>query len=409
MKIETLIIGGGQAGLALSYWLSQQGREHLVLEQASQGANAWRNDRWDSFTLVTPNWTMRMPGAEYAGPEPDGFMTRADVIAYLEKYIERFAVPLRYNVRVEAVTSAGTDYQVQTTSGAFLARNVVVATGLFQKPKIPLAARTITANVMQIHSGQYRNPYALPPGAVLVVGSAQSGSQIADELLEAGRTVYLSTCSSSGRLPRRYRGRDGMQWFYDLGGLNRTVDKLPSPRAKFAGNPHLSGKGGGRTLNWHQFAQAGAILLGRFANADGNELTFASDLQENLARADKFAADFTKNVDTYIEKNGLEAPLETLPDLRTGYEVEASTQVNLTTAGISTVIWALGYTFDFSLVQLPVTDGDGFPMAQRGVTAFPGLYFLGLPWLHTQKSGLFLGVGEDAQYVAEHICGRTLG
>lgn len=406
MKIETIIVGGGQAGLALSYWLNQQGREHLVLEQATQGANAWRNDRWDSFTLVTPNWTVRMPGAEYAGPEPDGFMTRAEVVSYLENYIERFRVPLRYSVRVETVVPDEAGYRVRTTSGEFTARNVVIATGLFQKPKVPPSASTLPVGVLQMHSGQYRNPQSLPSGAVLVVGSAQSGSQITEELIEAGHKVYLSTCGSSGRLPRRYRGRDGMQWFYELGGLNRTVDKLPSPRAKFTGNPHLSGKGGGRTLNWHQFAQAGATLLGRFASAEGNAFTFAPALHENLTRADKFAAEFAKNVDTYIEKNELEAPPETLPELRAGYEVEPMTTLNLGTAGINTVIWALGYTFDFSLVQLPVTDEDGFPITQRGVTAFSGLYFLGLPWLHTQKSGLLLGVGEDAQYIAEHIMHR---
>lgn len=404
---DTVIIGGGQAGLAASYWLTQHGREHVVVEQAARPAHVWSDDRWESFTLVTPNWMLQMPGAEYAGPAPDGFLSRAEVVSYLEDYARRFRVPLRCNVRVEGVEPNSAGYRVQTTSGEITAHNVIVATGLFQKPKLPPFAGALPAGLTQLHSGQYRNPQSLPPGAVLVVGSAQSGSQITDELIDAGRAVYLSTCGSSGRLPRRYRGRDGMGWFLDLGGMDRTVDKLPAPRAKFAGNPHLSGKDGGRTLNWHQFARDGATLLGRVAGADGNTLTFAPDLHDNLARADKFAAEFVKNVDTYIEQNRLDAPPEALPELRDGYAREPMTTLSLSAANIRTVIWAMGYAFDFSLVKLPVTDGDGFPITQRGVTEFPGLYFLGLPWLHKQKSGVLLGVGEDARHVVEHMARRV--
>lgn len=403
---DTLIIGGGQAGLAMSYHLSQQGRDHAVLEQAAQAGNVWRNQRWDSFTFVTPNWTVRMPGAEYDGPDPDGFMSREEIVAYFENYVSRFSLPLRYNVRVESVELNDAGYHVQTTSGEYRAANLVVATGLFQRPKLPTFASELPKTVTQLHSGEYRNPGALPPGAVLVVGSAQSGCQIAEELYLNGRKVYLSVGGSSGRFPRRYRGTDSYKWLYEMGGLNRTVDKLPSPKAKFAGNPHVSGKDGGRTLNLHQFVRDGVTLIGRLIGADGSRLAIAPDLQDNLARADKFAADFLKGVDTYIEKAGLDAPPETLPELRDGYTVEALTELDLTAAGIGTVIWAMGYAFDFSLVKLPVTDGDGFPLTQRGVTHFPGLYFLGMPWLHTPKSGLLLGVGEDAAYVASAIAGR---
>lgn len=406
-KIETLVIGGGQAGLAASYWLTQHQIEHVVLEQAAQAANTWRNDRWDSFTLVTPNWTVQMPGAEYAGPDPNGFMPLQDVIAYFEHYVTRFQVPLRYNVRVEIVEPHANGYRVQTSAGEYQAANVIIATGLFQTPKIPLFAKTLSGAVTQLHSGQYRNPHALPPGAVLVVGSAQSGSQITDELVESGRKVYLSTCGSSGRFPRRYRGRDTMQWFYEMGGMNRTVDKLPTPCAKFAGNPHVSGKGGGRTLNWHQFARDGVTLLGRVAGAEGNTLTFAPDLHENLTRADKFATELLKGIDTYIAQAGLDAPTESVPELRDGYAAEIIPALEVQAAGIRTVIWAMGYRFNFSqMVKLPLFDEDGFPLQARGVTQQPGLYFLGLPWLHTSKSGLLLGVGEDAKHIVEHIVQR---
>lgn len=404
-QIETLIIGGGQAGLAASYWFTQYQREHVVLEQAAHPAHVWRDDRWDSFALLTPNWTVRLPGADYAGPDPEGFMPRADIVAYFETYITRFNTPLRCNVRVESVEPNGAGYRVQTTGGEFAARNVIVATGLFQKPKLPPFAGALPVGVAQLPSGHYRHPPALPPGAVLVVGSAQSGCQIAEELYLSGRTVYLST-SSAPRVPRRYRGKDAFAWLVEMGAMDRTVDKLPSPRAKFAANPQVSGKDGGRTLNLHQFARDGVKLLGRLTGVDGPAITLAPDLHDNLARADKAAGEFCRNVDAYIEKSGLSAPAETVPELRDGFQTELITGLDVQAAGIRTVIWALGYSFDFSLVRLPVTDGDGFPVTQRGVTRFPGLYFLGMPWLYTQKSGLLLGVGEDARFLAEHLAQR---
>jgi len=294
---------------------------------------------------------------------------------------------------------------VKTNVEAFEAANVVMATGLFQSPKTPSFAAELPTTIVQLHSGEYRQPGALPPGAVLVVGSAQSGCQIAEELYQSGRKVYLSV-GSAGRVPRRYRGRDCFWWLNEIGGLDRTVDKLPSPRARFAGNPHASGKNGGHTLNLHQFARDGVTLLGRIQGASGGKMFLAPDLRDNLARVDKFEADFVKGVDAYVEKMGLEAPQESLPELRHGDDAEMITELDVNAAGIRSVIWAMGYTFDFSLVKLPVTDGDGFPITQRGVTQYPGLYFLGMPWLHKQKSGLLLGVGQDAAHLADTLAMR---
>jgi putative flavoprotein involved in K+ transport len=403
-KIETIIIGGGQAGLSTSYYLCQMGHEHLILEQASQPASAWRNDRWDSFALLTPNWAIKLPGKVYRGNNPDGFMTRAEVIALFEKYIDNFDLPVQYNSSVTEVTQLanGEGYQVKTNDKNYQAKNVVMATGQFQKGKIPAFSANIPANVLQLHSGQYRNVSQLPEGAVLIVGSAQSGTQIAEELYQSGRTIYLSICSAP-RVPRRYRGKDIFEWLLHTGFMDSPIDKLPSPKAKFAGNPHLSGRDGGRTINLHLFARDGVKLLGRLTDADDGKIKLAADLRENLARADKAEADIAAMIDQYIARNAINAPEETLPNHQDGYQVEEVTELDLKAAGINTIIWAMGYNFDYSLVRLPVTDHDGYPLHERGVTQYPGLYFIGLSWLHKRKSPLLMGVGEDADYIATHI------
>jgi putative flavoprotein involved in K+ transport len=406
-KIETIIVGGGQAGLATSYHLTKRGLEHIVLEQASQAGNAWRNDRWDSFTLVTPNWSFRLPGAEYQGNAPDGFMSRDEIVACFEQYVERFHLPVHYRVQVTSVEqkAEGEGYLVRTKDAVWEARNVVIATGLFQRPKIPSFSADISKQITQLHTGQYRNPQSLPPGAVLVVGSAQSGCQIAQELYQSGRKVYLCV-GSAGRVPRRYRGKDIYEWMHLSGFLDRTVDKLPSPKAKFAGNPHASGRDGGQTLNLHQFARDGVVLLGRLQGARDNMIWLGPDLKENLAKVDKFEAEILKMVDGFIAQNRLNAPSENLPTLRDGYEAEEITELNLPSAGITTIIWAIGYSFDFSLVKLPIFDGDGYPNQKRGITDYPGLFFMGLPWLYKYKSGHIIGVGEDASFTASAIATR---
>lgn len=407
-SVDTVVVGGGQAGLATSYHLSRLGREHVVLEQGARAGRVWHDDRWDSFTLVSPNWATRMPGAEYAGAEPDGYMPRDELVAYFEAYVARFNLPVRYGARVTAVEPHpdGRGYLVHASGDVLTADNVVVATGLFQQPRIPAFAGDLPDGILQLASGQYRNPQALPPGAVLVAGTGQSGCQIAEELYQSGRKVYLCV-GSTGRVPRRYRGRDIFGWLVDTGFLSRTADRLPSPKARFAGNPHVSGKGGGRNLNLHQFARDGVVLLGRALGARGATLEIAPDLKDNLARADRFEAEILANIDRFIDQSGLHAPAETLPALHDGYRAELLTELDLAAAGVTTIIWALSYTCDFRLVRQQVCDGDGYPLQSRGVTGYPGLYFVGLPWLTSQQSGLLLGVGEDAAYVAAHIAARS--
>lgn len=403
-KIETVIIGGGQAGLATSYYLTQNGREHIVLEKAAQAGNAWRNERWDSFTLVTPNWSFRLPGAVYQGNQPDEFMPRDEIVACFEQYIEHFQLPIHYGAQVSSVepNAAGQGYLVTTETAVYETQNVVMATGLFQRPRIPSFSADLSAGTSQLHSSQYRNPRALPDGAVLVVGSAQSGCQIAEELYQSGRKVYLSV-GSTGRGPRRYRGKDIYEWLELTGFLNRPVSMLPSPKARFAGNPHVSGRDGGHSLNLHQFVRDGVTLLGRLQGANQDTVQLAPDLKESLAKSDGFEAQITRMIDGFITQTGMDVPPETLPALSDGYAVAQITELNLAAAGISTIIWATGYSFDFSLVKLPVFDDDGYPIQDQGVTNVPGLFFVGLPWLSGQKSGLLLGVGEQASLIASAI------
>ena len=405
-RIETVVVGGGQAGLATSYHLSQRGQEHVVLEQAAQAGNAWRNDRWDSFTLVTPNWTFRVPGIEYDGDEPGGFMPRGEVVSRFERLVEDNALPVRFGVRVASVEPAEQGgYLVRTDSETIEAANVVIATGVFQRPKIPPMAAALPADIDQLHSGQYRNPGALRDGAVLVVGSAQSGCQITQELYQHGRKVFLCV-GGAGRIPRRYRGRDIVEWLSLIGFMDRTVDDLPSLQARFAGNPHLSGRDGGQTLNLHQFVRDGVVLLGHARGIEGTTLHLAPDAHEGVAKADAFEAMIIAKIDGYIAREGIDAPVETLPALRDALDAEEITELDLAAAGITTVIWAMGYSFDFSMVKAPVFDEVGFPIAERGVTQSPGLYFVGMPWMPVWSTGLLYRVGEVAEHVAEDIAAR---
>jgi putative flavoprotein involved in K+ transport len=408
-QVEVVIIGGGQAGLALSYYLTQQGRTHLVLEQGRVG-ETWWSGRWDSFTLNTPNWMTQLPGFPYQGDDPNGFLPREDIVAYLEQYAASFRAPLQCGVRVTAVRQqpGGDGYLVEAEEITVKARNVVLATGAYPKSKLPTASTALSLDICQMHTSEYRNPQRLPSGAVLVVGTGQSGCQIAEDLYESGRQVYLST-SSCGRVPRRYRGKDSTWWLARLGFFDRTVDQLPSPTAKFACNPHVSGNHGGHDINLRQFARQGIILLGRVQAAQGKQIILAPDLEENLAKADAFAAQITQGIDEYIKKTGMEVAAnsttsEAPPDGATA--TKSMLTLDLQAAGISTIIWASGYQLDFGWVQIPVFDQVGYPVHQRGITAFPGLYFLGLHWLYKTKSALLYGVGEDAAFIASAIAGR---
>ena len=405
IEIETLIIGGGQAGLATSYYLTRQGHRHIVLEQSEKAGAVWRNRIWDSFTLVTPNWAFKIPGAKNNGADRDAFMPRHKVIEFFEDYAITFGLPVRFKTQVISVTqTADGMYHTQTNLNDYESKNVIVATGFFQQPKIPGFSNNVSPDIRQLHSSHYRNPKALPEGSVLVVGSGQSGCQIAEELLHAGRKVFLST-GRAGRAPRRYRGKDIIEWLVMAGFFNLTPEQLPPGMGKFDGIPHLSGKDGGHTINLHALAQDGMTLVGHVRGAKHSTILVAPDLYDNLETADNFERDLTKMIDGYVEEHGLNVPTEDLQELRDGYAQKAIAELDLNGEGITTIIWATGYAFDYSFVKLPIFDQDGFPIQSSGVTKYPGLYFVGIPWMPSEKTGTLLGVDESASHIASQIAG----
>ena len=403
IKTDTLVVGGGQAGLATSYYLMHNGHDHIVVDSSKKPAYMWRNRTWDSFTFVTPNWTFRMPGADPVSESRDGFMSRHKIIEFFENYVTRFRLPVKYETEVTSVARLPEgDYRIKTNGPDYVAKNVVMASGFFQHPKTPNFASKIPSAIHQLHSSEYRNPNSLPEGAVLVVGSGQSGCQIAQELLRAGRKVFLSI-GRAGRVPRRYRGKDIIEWLEMVGLFDLTPEQLPPGMGKFDGIPHLSGLDGGRTLNLHQFARDGMRLLGHIIDATQHILTVAPDLYKTLEEVDKFELNATLMIDEYIETNKLDAPEEILPQYRDAYQQMIIEHLDLRQEKISTIIWCIGYTFDYSIVRLPVFDRDGFPIQSKGVTNKPGLYFVGMPWMPSERSGTLFGIADAAKHIVSHI------
>jgi putative flavoprotein involved in K+ transport len=407
-RTDTVVIGAGHAGLGMSWYLGQAGRDHVVLERRATIGGGWQ-DRWDEFCLVSPNWSASFPGDPYAGGDPDGFMPRNEIVARIAGYAATIGAPVATETEVLRLsTRVGGGFRLQTTQGAIDAERVVVAAGSFHQPRIPDVAPALPPRLTQLHSHEYRNERSLPNGAVLVVGSGQSGVQLAEELFDAGRDVYLSV-GKAGRVPRRYRGSDVFRWLAGL--ANRgpalgvtlpTVDQLPDPRARMAGNPHLSGHKGGHDTNLREMAARGMTLLGRIEGDDGERLRLAPDLPANLAFADRFFDErFRELADTFIERAGIDAP----SDDRQPFEFDppAPTELDLAAAGISTVLWTSGYRLGYPWLDLPIVDELGFPRQRRGVTDVPGLYFLGLLWQHNQGSATLFGVGADTRHIAEQM------
>ena len=407
--LEVIIIGAGQAGLCTSYRLSDHGIDHVVLERGKLG-ESWRKRRWDGFTLVTPNWTIRLPGAEYRGPDPDGFMGRDDFAAYLARWAGRFGCPIRTGVAATGLGRGGNGgLRVDTTDGPLEAPAVVVATGTMQTPRRPALAEFVSPRIRQLDAETYRNPGGLVPGAVLVVGSGQTGGQIAYDLRRSGRRVLLSA-GGAMRVPRRYRGRDCVAWLDELGFFDRTPDMLDSPAQRFRAEVQVSGRDGGRTVGLHCLHREGIELLGRLTAADGEKMQFADDLRHNMENADRFSRTFQEGVDAFVERNGIDAPLPTDEELdgeppQGDWSVSHRLSVDLRGENVTTIVWATGFSYDFSWIDFPVRDEMGYPVTNRGATSVPGLYFMGLNWMVKRKSGLLYGVGDDARHVAAHIAG----
>jgi len=397
-RIDVAIIGAGQAGLATSHELTQAGIEHVVLERGRLG-ETWRT-RWDSFCLVTPNWTVRLPGHPYDGDDPDGFMPRDEIVAYLERYAAGFGAPVREGVEVTslAVAPAG-GFLLGTSDGEIRARSVVVATGAYQRAHRPEPAGLLPAELPQIDVEAYQSPAELPPGSVLVVGSGQSGCQIAEELFESGREVFLA-CGRAPWSPRRIGEHDLMWWALETGFMDQTVDQLPAPAARLAANVLATGHEGGHDLNLRTLREAGVTLLGHFLGAEGQRARFADDLGASVAWGDDRYREFMGRIRKLVEERALPAPSIAEPG---PFDGAAPQELDL--SGVGVVIFAGGFRPDYSRwVDVPgAFDELGFPLHTDGASSAAGLYFVGVHFLRTRKSSLLCGVGEDAALVAQQL------
>ena len=401
-KIDTLVVGAGQAGVAMSEHLSKSGVPHLVLER-SRIAERWRTERWDSLVANGPAWHDRFPGMEFSDTDPDAFATKESVADYFVAYAEKFEAPIRCGVEVKAVRrqEGKPGFRIETSDGVIEANNVVAATGPFQRPIMP-AIVPDDAGIMQMHSNTYRNPGQLPDGAVLVVGAGSSGAQIADELRRSGKRVYLSV-GPHDRPPRSYRNRDFVWW---LGVLGKWDADAPPAGAEHV-TISVSGAHGGQTVDFRRLAAEGMTLVGRTNAYRDGVLTFAEDLCENIAKGDANYLSVLDEADAYVEKNGLDLPLE--PEARhIGPDPECMTnpilELDLAEAGITAIIWATGFAVDYGWLDVDTFDDQGKPIHQRGVSREPGVYFVGLPWLSRRGSSFIWGVWHDAKFIADQIC-----
>ncbi|MFK3602416.1 FAD-dependent oxidoreductase [Pseudomonas sp. AP19] len=399
--INTLVVGAGQAGVAMSEHLSLMGVPHIVLER-HRIAERWRSERWDSLVANGPAWHDRFPGLTFEGISPEAFPPKERMADYFEAYVKKLQAPVRTGVEVQHVERhvGRPGFKVTTSAGVIEANNVVAATGPFQRPSMP-AIVPATAPVHQLHSSAYKNPAQLPEGAVLVVGAGASGSQIAEELQKAGRTVYLSV-GEHYRPPRAYRSRDYCWWLGALGLWDEVKIQPKKKHVAFA----VSGYEGGKTVDFRRLAHQGINLVGVTRSWDDGVMTFAPGLADNVAEGDRAYFDVLRDADAYIEANGLAFPLEPqawelLPD--PDCLVNPILSLDLAEAGVTSILWATGFTFDFSWLKVDAFDEKGEPFHKRGISAQSGIYFLGLPNLVNRASSFIYGVWHDAKYVADHI------
>ncbi|SAL48206.1 flavin-containing monooxygenase [Caballeronia humi] len=400
-SIDTLIVGAGQAGIAMSEHLSKLGVPHLVLER-DRIAERWRTGRWDSLVANGPAWHDRFPNLEFDDVDQDGFASKDQVADYFVAYARKFDAPIRTGVEVKKVVrNAGRQgFTIDTSEGTIEANRVVVATGPFQRPVIPPIAPK-GGNITQIHSADYHNPAQLPEGGVLVVGAGSSGVQIADELQRAGKQVYLSV-GAHDRPPRAYRGRDFCWWLGVLGEWDAEVMRPGREHVTIA----VSGARGGQTVDFRRLAHQGITLVGLTKSFDDGVVTFEADLAENIARGDENYLTLLNAADAYVARNGLDLPDD--PEARIiPADPECMThplsELDLAKAGVTSIIWATGYAVDFNWLDVDTFDEKGKPRHQRGVSKEPGIYFLGLPWLSRRGSAFIWGVWHDARHIADHI------
>lgn len=399
---SVVVIGGGQAGLSMSYHLTRKEIDHVVLER-NQIGHSWRNQRWDSFCLVTPNWQCNLPDFPYAGPEPKGFMKKADIVAYLEAFAASFQPPVFEGVAVKQLRKLSDGlFEIQSTHGTLTAKQVVVAVGGYHKPRIPRVSEKVPSHIRQIHSSEYRNPAQFSEGNILVIGSGQSGCQIAEDFHLAGRHVHLSV-GSAPRVARRYRGRDVVEWLADMGHYDMPVELHPQKEAVRAkANHYVTGRDGGRDIDLRMRAKEGMRLHGRLADCMNGVMHFAGDLAKNLDGADQSSENIKNMIDGFIEQNGISAP-EEARYVPVWQPEGGESSIDLIAEKITGIVWSVGFESSFDWIDLPIFNGKGYPNHYRGVSREPGVYFLGLPWLHTWGSGRFSGIARDSEFLLEQI------
>jgi putative flavoprotein involved in K+ transport len=400
-----LIIGAGQAGLSVSYYLKERGIEHVVLDQ-NEAFSAWSEARWDTFCLVTPNWQCQLPGYPYRGDDPEGFMIKHEILEYLEGFRASFSPPIREHTTVVRVRRASQRergrFVITTSDGELFADQVVVATGGYHHPRIPDFANELPIHIQQIHSAKYMNPQGLPEGAVLVVGTGQSGCQIAEDLKLAGRKVHLSV-GSAPRCARRYRGRDVVEWLERMGYYDIPFDQCPDrDQVRDKTNHYVTGRDGGHDLDLRQFALEGMHLYGSLRGISQGTLHFAPDLRTNLDDADDTYNRINRSIDAFIARQGFEAPppSEYLPVWSPEAEIA---NLCCDAEGIRSVVWCTGFEPDYAWLEVPVFRERGHPVHERGVTAVEGMYFIGLPWLYTWGSGRFAAIARDSRYLVTEL------
>jgi len=399
---DTIIIGGGQAGLAMSRCLTNRGVEHVILERG-RVAERWRSERWDSLRLLTPRWQSRLPGWRYRGPDPDGFMTTSEVVAYLDEYARSFRAPLHTGVTVTRVQGRGDSFEVQTDAGAWESSNVVIATGYCARAAVPGFAAELANDLDQLVPTQYRNPRQLRAGGVLVVGASATGIQFASEIARTGQQVILAVGNHT-RMPRRYRGRDIMAWLDEMGVLAETADQVPDIQAsRRQPSLQLVGNEAGGSLDLQVVQQHGVRIVGRMTGASGHQACFSDDLADSIGHAERKMHGMLDRIDLHLSCLRLTRAFPVEPRPRAVAVPTAPRAVNLRDRGVNTVVWATGFRREYPWLQIPVLDAKGEIIHRGGVTARPGLYVLGLHFMRRRNSAFLDGVGADAADLTEHL------
>jgi putative flavoprotein involved in K+ transport len=403
---DTIVIGAGQAGLAVSRCLSDRGVDHVVLERG-RVAERWRTERWDSLRLLTPNWMSRLPSWSYDGPDPDGFMTAGEVAEFFTRYARSSDAPIEEQSAVESLGFDGEEYEVRTTNASWTAARVVIATGWSDRPAIPAMAAELSPDVRQLAPNRYRNPSSVPDGGVLVVGASATGVQLADELRGAGRDVVLAVGRHS-RLPRRYRGMDIFWWLDRIGIRDKTIDKMPDPvRARHEPSLQLVGSPDRRSVDLTTLQDAGVEIAGRVVGMDGHRVRFADDVNHTVTDADRRMRRVLTEIDRHIDETGLTDEVLAPEAMAPVRPAPAPDGLDLRDRGITSVMWATGHRRTYPWLHVPVLDEHGEIRNSRGVTPVPGLYVLGQHFQHARNSDSIDGVGRDAEFVADHLTCRT--